>query len=359
MIRIKAQNKNLDKDRYCAGAPFATTVNYMDSAHFAARARLIKRPPPGKVTDALDIIRRILRAARREHFLLLTSSWGRIHPDLLAAVIMGFWPERVRPIIVMRGCMWEPSNGLRAPIERIIVKLADRAIARYIVQSSEELTIFPDVWGIDRAKVRFCPFFFSLTREDLANSAGYTNSDHIFAGGNSHRDYEPLLAAARQMPERRFILATHLLQHGDDIPPNVWAGPVSHRDYISLMRSATATAVPIRQGLHRAAGQQTYLNAMWLKKPTVVTDTLGVRDYIHNGKTGLIVDGSPESYVEALRWIFNPYNREAVERLRANAHKVVQEQFSFKRHIHRLLAIVDETMYEMKRDDGVQRLRGS
>lgn len=325
---------------------FTTTVDYLSDPRFATRTQLLKRPPPGRLKDAVSIFGRILRAALRTDLLLLTSSWGRVHPDIQAVAVMGLWPSRLRPTIVLMGCMWEPNNGIRAPIERAIVRLADRAIDRYVVQSTEELRIFPETWGIDPAKVRFCPFFFSFTGADLAAAANNPDGDYIFAGGNSHRDYEPLLQAARCMPERRFILATRLLEDRTDLPPNVQAGPVPHHEFVSLMRSAAATVVPIRRGLHRAVGQQTYLNAMWLRKPTVVTDTLGVRDHIRHGETGLIVEGSPESYVEALAWILDPDNQDDVDRLRNNARRIVEEEFSLEKHVARLLTIMEEAVYE-------------
>jgi len=331
-------------------SPFATTVDYLSDPRFAARTRLVRRPPPGNLQDAAGIFGRILQAALKEDVLLLTSSWGRLHPDVLAAAAIGLWPARWRPIVVLMGCMWEPNNGFRRPLEKFILKLADRAVNRYVVQSTEELSVFPETWGVDPAKVRFCPFFFSFTPEDVEAAGNGPEGDYVFAGGNSHRDYEPLLAAARCMPERRFVFATHLLDHHNDLPPNVQVGLVPHRRFVSLMRAAATTIVPIRRGLRRAVGQQTYLNAMWLGKPTIVTDTLGVRDHVQHGQTAFIVDGTPESYVETLRWVFDPRNRQEIKRLGNNARRVVQEHFSFEKHIARLLKIMDEAIYESARD---------
>jgi glycosyltransferase involved in cell wall biosynthesis len=338
-LKVKVETMSASKQ-----FTFATTVDYLRDPRFAARARLIKRPPPGKLGDAISIFVRVLRAAFKEKVLLLTSSWGKLHPDLLATAVIGLWPQRFRPIILFMGCMWEPNDGIRAPLERLVVKLADRAVHRYVVQSSEEMSVFPDTWNVAQSKVDFCPFFFSFTKDDLEGAILSPGEGHVFAGGNSHRNYEPLVEAARQMPERRFIFATHLLEGRSDLPPNLTAKPVSHFEFVALMRSAAATVVPIKRGLHRAVGQQTYLNAMWLGKPTVVTDTLGVRDYIVDGENALIVDGSPESYTETLRWIFDPGNQREVDRLRTNACQTTQAQFSFEKHITRLLAILDESV---------------
>ncbi len=274
--------------------------------------------------------------------MLLASSWGQFHPDLLSAAVIGLWPASKRPTILMLGCMWEPDDGPLGLVERQIVKLADRAIDCYIVQSTEELEIFPRIWGVSPKKVRFCPFFFELDSEEITNASNFAHQQYVFAGGNSHRDYEPLVEAARQLPDLRFVIATHLLDGRTDLPPNVRAGTVSHQEFMGLLCSAAATVVAIRPGLRRAAGQRTYLNAMWLQKPTIVTDTLGVRDHVRHLENGLIVDGTPEDYVQALRWVFAPENRPAVSRLCHQAHEVVDTQFSFAKHISHVLSIVDD-----------------
>jgi hypothetical protein len=324
-------------------ATFATTMNYLRSPNFADRVReIVRRPPPGKLMDAIRIFFQVLRLASREDRLLLSSSWGSVHPELLASALIGLWPARARPSIYLLGCMWEPDMGLRGLSEKILVRLADRAVDRYIVQSTEEMTVFPEIWKVSPTKIRFCPFFFSFTEDELRAVEETPSGDHIFAGGNSLRDYEPLIRAAWCMPERKFIIATRLLDDRPDLPENVEARPVSHHEFVSLMYSSAATIVPIQPGLRRAAGQQTYLNAMWMGKPTIVTDTLGVRDHIRHKETGMIVDGTAAGYIDALDWIFNPHNRPAVDQMTIAARKDVEEKFSFDNHIDCLLKIMDE-----------------
>lgn len=122
--------------------------------------------------------------------------------------------------------------------------------------------------------------------------------------------------------------------------------PVRYREFMALMRSATVVVSPVRLGMRRTAGLLTFLNAMWLKKPTIATNALGVKDYIQDGETGLIVDGTPGSYVKALRWVLDPANRDQVTCLCAKAHQVVSEQFTFENHVFSLLTVLDEAMSE-------------
>ena len=235
--------------------------------------------------------------------------------------------------------MWQPDPGLRGKLQRLVVRLADRAITLYVVQSSAELTLFPQTWDVSPRKMRLCLYFATFNERDLM--APPPVGDYVFAGGNSHRVYEPLIAAARQFPERSFILATNRLQ-GVALPPNVSARPVPHHEFVALMRGAAAVVVPLRQGLRRAVGQQTYLNAMWLGKPTIVTDVLGVRDHIVDGETALVVDGSAAGYVTALQQVLDPVNAGETARMCAAAQAAVINQFTFAHHAACLLQVMTE-----------------
>ena len=86
----------------------------------------------------------------------------------------------------------------------------------------------------------------------------------------------------------------------------------SHAEFIRLMRRARAVVVPIRQGLRRSIGQQTFLNSMYMGKPTIISGGLGVRDHVENGEHALIVDGGIAGYVGALAWVLDPRNQRSV-----------------------------------------------
>ncbi len=329
---------------------FATTLDIRDDVEYAAQAHLVLESPLHfpSLMDELRMFWRILRLARRERLWLLRSSWGRGNVDVLAAAIIGLWPARWRPTIVLQGCMWQPDPGVRGGLQRLVVKLADRAIALYVVQSSAELALFPQTWGVSPQKMRLCLYFATFSERDLATTPPPAG-DYVFAGGNSHRVYEPLIAAARHFPERPFILATNRLQ-GVELPPNVSARPVPHREFVALMQGAAAVVVPLRQGMRRAVGQQTYLNAMWLGKPTIITDVLAVRDHVTDGETALIVDGSVEGYVAALRQVLDPANVAETARMCCAARAAVVSRFSFPHHAACLLRVMVEAA-EMARGD--------
>jgi len=273
------------------------------------------RSGPHALHKELITLARILRAARHARILILNSSSGVIYPDLLACMILGFLPRRYRPALMLVGEMWEPNTGLRGLIERLAVRLVDRAVDRYVVYSRDDKEAFCALWGIDPDKVGIALCYYHLSAQELEGPAP-PNGAHIFAGGDSGRDYAPLVEAARLFPETRFILATAWTS-SKPVPPNVdlvlaKRTRTSHAEFIRLLRTARASIVPLRQGMKRSIGQQTYLNSMYLGKPTVVARALGISDHIEDGEHALVVDGTTPGYVSALTWLLAPQNQESV-----------------------------------------------
>ncbi|MCB0208061.1 MAG: glycosyltransferase family 4 protein [Anaerolineae bacterium] len=327
---------------------FATTVRLHTNPNYAAHARVLAVPdmlPNSKYrsSDELRLFGEVFKAAFGEKTLLLNACRGRFKPELCVTVLIGLWPKRFRPKVVMYGDMFQQTSGLRGKIERMIMKLADRSIMRYVVITAAERDVFPKIWGIDKTKMRVCPYFLEQKRH--SNGAmTLPTGQHIFAGGNSFRNFEPLIEAARQLPQYEFVLCTSALNDRTDLPPNIKAGLVPHDQYVKLISTAAAVVVPLKTGMHRIAGLQTCFDAMWAKKPTIVTEALGVREYIDDHKTGMIVDGSPESYAEAIRWVLDPNHRKEVEQMCEQAHTILRDQYTLDNHIDQLLAVMDEVI---------------
>lgn len=332
-----------------SAASFASTLFYESDPVFAARARLLtrdhyRRRRRNTVVEQVRCLLRVLGAATTHGLLLLEGCEGNLHPDLLASAVIGLWPSSWRPAIVMAGDMWQPDSGLRGRLQKFVVRLADRAITRYAVQSSEELESFPRQWGVGPSKMRLCLYFCTLPTSLPA--AKPTDDDDVFVGGDSHRDYEPVIEAARCLPRLRFFIAARRLGHRRDLPANVTARPTSRDEFIARMIGAPTTIVPLRRDLRRTAGQQTYLNAMRLGKPVIVSDAFAVKDHITSGVTGLVVDGSAGSYVRALEWVFDPANDERVRDMGDAARNAVLQRFCFEHHASRLLEILDDAYDE-------------
>lgn len=327
----------------------ASTLDLRPDADFESRSDVLRARADDGVAGQFRVLVRILVAAANRRPLVLYSSWGHLKPDLLACVLMSFWPVRAVPAIVLVGEMWQPNVGIRATVERFLVRRADRVIDRYLVPSQAEADLLPRAWPISRDKTRACRFYFFPPQHGLVTPVPVAHGSYIFSGGDSFRDYTPLLEAARQLPDVPFRIATLCLRPGDpSLPPNVTVHSVRYADYPALMAGASAVVVPLDRTVQRSAGILTYLMAMWLGKPVVVSDAVAVREYVDDKVTGIVVDGTESSYLEAISWVLEASNAAAVRAMTTEAHRVVDSKFRWDRYVKDILRNLDEVV-ELRR----------
>lgn len=324
--------------------PIASTLDLRHDLFSQRVSPLRPAGEPATVRLQLRLLRRILVAAARGRQLILYSSRGSLKPDLIACVLLGLMPRRHRPPTVLVGEMWQPGIGPQAVAERLVVRLADRAVDRYLVPSQAEAEVFPLSWPVDAAKVRAVLFYFDPAEHGLGPDDPVAPlGDHVMAGGDSFRDYGPLIEAARCRPDVPFLLITKVVEP-DGLPPNVSVKAAKYTDYVTLLRGAGVVAVPVRTGLKRSAGILTFLMAMHLGRPTVVTRALAVDEYVEDGESGLIVDGTVEDWLRAIDGLRADPDRAV--RLAAVGRAAVRERFTFDDYVRGLLVELDAVVAE-------------
>jgi hypothetical protein len=272
---------------------------------------------------------RVVRAAAEHDAILLDGSIGarELYSDL---VIAGLIRRRARRIVIS-DATWKRGGTVDRALMGLGVRWIDSPHTIYCVLSSEELETFPRSWGVDPDRVRFTPFCFTLTEEELAMPT--SEDGGVFAGGDSMRDYGPLLDVAEGLPERVTIASASLEERSR---PNTTVSRVSHEQFNSLLRAASVVVVPLLAA-ERSAGQQTYLNAMALGKLVVVTDAPGVRDHVEDGVTGLVVaGGDPRALADALRWALDPGNAADAQAIRVAARAAARERYSPDAYFRRI-----------------------
>jgi glycosyltransferase involved in cell wall biosynthesis len=318
-------------------------------------------PRWSRCVDALDrrklsragLLLKLVREARRHRVVVGFGMVGLAdgYVDLLAAALIARRSRRV----VIAECGWEPGSRalarlLRrkppvghdplpaggAGIVRALIRAFDTDRTHYCVLSEDDRQQFPRAWGIPAARVHVTPFCYTVSDLDVR----VTRNGAIFAGGNSSRDYRPLLAAARDLDAPVTIATTLPL---GDVPPNVKAGSIPHAEYERWTREAGVVVVPLLGDAARSAGQTTYLNAMALGKPVIVTDSPGVRTYIEDGATGVIVPpDDPAALREAIRWTLDSRNDGQVQRMCERARHVALERFSPTAYLDAILAVTED-----------------
>jgi hypothetical protein len=336
----------------------------------SARRRLLTTVPhdfaaltPGRLAaweeraDVLDrrrlsraaLVRRLVAAARRYDALLLDGSvgTGERYSDLAAAALIA--RQRARPAIVISDSTWKRGSSWA---DRLACKAGLRALdgphVTYCVLSSAELELFPRTWGVEPARVAFTPYCYTLTETQLG--AERRTDGGVFAGGDSLRDYGPLVEAANGLDVTVTIATRGLLKSlRARLPANVQAGTVSPERFAGLLRRAAVVVVPLRAATERSAGQQTYLNAMALGKIVVATDSPGVRDYVEDGRTGFVVPpGDSGALRDRLRRVLDPANADELREVAARAQQVTRERFSPDAYFARLLDVTERLLSRLR-----------
>ena len=120
------------------------------------------------------------------------------------------------------------------------------------------------------------------------------------------------------------------------MPPQARVGPLSERDFFLSMMRSDVVIVPLLPVDGRSVGQQTYLNALALGKPLIVTDTLGVRDHLSADVHALVVPpGDAAAMRAAIDWMQDPAHREARDAM-ARAGQQLAAEMTFAHYADRL-----------------------
>jgi glycosyltransferase involved in cell wall biosynthesis len=286
-----------------------------------------------------------VRAGGRYEAMILNGSIGmrERYVDLLAAAAI-VRNRRRPPAIVLTDCSWRlGEHVLDRAARRAGIRAVDGDRVRYCVRSRRELELFSRNWGVDPSHVVYTPYAHTATTAELA--APTTRDGPVFAGGNSLRDYGTLLEAARAV-DAPVHLETNVV--GPDVPlaPNVTVSRIrSHEEFVAGMQRAAAVVTPLEPGITRAAGLDTYLIAMALGKPVIVSDAPGVEDYVEPGRTGLVVPpGDAKALRDALAWVMDPANRGEVDAMAARAADVARTRFTYEAYVESVLGVVDDLL---------------
>lgn len=316
---------------------------------------VVRTDHPGGLRDLLTLWR---ESRGREAVILRGSvSLSDRYRDLVFAALLRL--RRNGPSIVISDATWEAGSHsltdrlperlhpMIPPMIRGFISLVDAPNVRYGVLSTTEVNGFPRMWGIAPDRVVFTPFKHTVHDRTLHPriELDVVDKGYLFSGGDSLRDYAMLEKAIEGL-DIPVELATHWKP--SSASTNVTAGRRSHEDFQRLLAGAHAVVIPL-QASTRSSGQQSYLNAMVLGKPVIVTEAPGVRDYIEDGVTGVIVPSHPVALREAIEDVMDPRNEEKYRTMGERARRAVEDanhDFTYRRLLLRTAGLNDALIEE-------------
>jgi glycosyltransferase involved in cell wall biosynthesis len=236
-----------------------------------------------------------LSAVRKADIVVID---GRI--DFLArTVVAGLLHSHRKPIVAVDVVLRPPKHFLQAFAFRALFKRID-----HFVHYFRDLSGYERFYGIDPARSSFVPFKVDLREiyKPTMNSGEY-----VLCFGGSMRDYECFLEAMAQLDlpgAISEITARRLV--GNAIPANVRVlkDDGRHESVIQVLEHARIVALPIQPSNINASGLGTYLNAMWMGKPLILTQGPGVSDLLQD-EALMIPAGDAAALRDAIARLWN------------------------------------------------------
>lgn len=137
---------------------------------------------------------------------------------------------------------------------------------------------------------------------------GPDSGRYIFSSGMAYRDYDTFVDAVSDLPLGAKIAAGgrgYSLQFRGSVPAAPSSvellPPTDAAGMRELYQNAGVVAISVAPGRTDAAGCSAVLEGMCCGRPVVATATEGLRDYIRDGETGILVEpGSAKAFRDAL-----------------------------------------------------------
>ena len=263
---------------------------------------------------------------------------GAGRSDLWFALLQTILPFRRKPTMMI-DCLWyERQNRFVQLAKKLMMQIADRSVDKYCVWASREIKAYARAFELPEEKFVFVPYHTTLEGRTVETR----DDGYLFAGGDSGRDYETLIRAVTGLPITLHVasMRPESLQRLTTAP-NIVFRRYSPDEFLQMMACCTINIVPLTGGLLHSSGQQTFLNSMWMGKPTIVADPAGACDYIEDGTDGILVEpGVPEALRESiLRLLSNPG---LAQEMGQRAQRKVRAGYSTEDHLRRIVGLAAE-----------------
>ena len=213
---------------------------------------------------------------------------------------------------------------LNPGLKQRMARVAASRIDRFLVHSPLEIAPYADYLGVPEPRVRFAPLWRPAPVFERAEN---TEAPFILSMGSAQRDYPTLIRALEPLGLRTTIVTREDVI--ETLPRRDW---ITYRHgmtmeaCLELLSAARLSVTPV-SNMETASGQVTFLHAMRMGVPVIVTRCPGTEGYIEDGETGLLAEpgdaGDMGAKIASL-WEDAP-RREALSR---RSRQVARERFS-------------------------------
>lgn len=172
------------------------------------------------------------------------------------------------------------AAGKKKIVQSILRFLFKNDRCTLIVQSPDEVDYYKEI--IPSLKVHFVPYCSNPFIVEEKDKVRKISGDYTFTGGYTNRDYQSVIACAKQLPDQHFVIVVSSLNTeviNASIPENVTLyRDLSTVEFENLLSYSQIVIVPLREDVG-SSGQMLCLSAMQNKKAIVYCNISSINYY--------------------------------------------------------------------------------
>lgn len=254
-------------------------------------------PPVANGRVAMSQVKQAVRLAKREKAALLVTHGPHL------AMRCGLWRRLTGaagiPLLAWSFHYDVPPTGLKARL----IAMGMRGVDLAIVFSTAEVELYHEIYRIPRGRIQMAHWGIAPPADPPPTAYVPENAgNYASAIGGSARDYATLFAAAAQAPEVPLVVVArpHNLE-GLAVPAHVKVEVnIPYERMQGILRHSRFTVVPL--DAQARSGHSMAVQAWFLRRPLIITDVLGVSDYLRSGENALgVPPADPAALASAMR----------------------------------------------------------
>lgn len=222
-------------------------------------------------------------------------AWQQFY-GLLLAFFCRIFHVKAAPEIYVMTFIYKPKNALYHRFMRYIV--TSHYITKLIVMSDGEKRYYAEMFNLSDDKFhctrigvtdRASDYPLDANRKRYYLSVGRSNRDYTFLRNAWKKEYGELIIICDSYREEKKEGITVLRHcHGDE--------------YLRYVSNCYAQIIPLDDE-NISSGGLSFLQAMMLSRPTIVTENKTVPDYIDSGRTGIIIKKTTAALAESIAYL--------------------------------------------------------
>jgi len=243
-------------------------------------------------------------------------------------------------LLLLSILIWDPAVDFNWKARKIILDIVLPKADKVLLVGTNQQRLLKQRYGTTCKSDVIHHWVDSDFYRPLHQSTG----DYVFSIGNDvSRDFQTLVKAMNGL-DVKLVIKTD--KHR--LPENILLPNVTHlkeRVPYTRLRKLYADSMFVVVSLHNcphAGGVNSVLESMAMGKAAIVSDSEGIRDFVVDGETAIVVrPDDTDALRNAITYLAN--NPEDVKRIGINARRVVEKRFSIMKFSERLAKAVWDT----------------